>query len=373
MLADSYQQCCESRGIAPHEGVVAMECSSLSLPGNTFDRFTKRVTDEDVAAIVEAISVSGSTFMDVLLPYNSITSLGGKCVAAAISFSGCLNNITSLDLSFNSLGSEAGVALSGALRENTTLIELRLAGNPLGAEGGGSAFGYALAAALAKNRSLCRLDLYSTDLDMHALVPIAGSLAENKGLVSLNIGKPLLPSPNDVRYVVHHLSLSLPDNSCLRSLDLSYFDLYDEHLQHLFPALCASGLTSLVLRANKLSQDTGLLVARLLDRREDFAGLDLSANCIGDVGAAHLAPSLAAHPRLQALSLASAGMGAGGIAALAPAIAKCRALQSLALWGNDLRGEAAEELYAISDRIDCLESVDFAFQVVDGVPAVYKT
>lgn len=372
MLAEAYQQSCESRSINPRLEILRMEGGSLSMPGNDFARFTKRVEDADIEAIVEAVTTSGSAFVEIILPYNSITSAGGKTLAMAIAFSACLDNITTLDLSYNSLDGDAGVALSNSLKTNRTLLELRLAGNPLGADGAGQRFGYALSEALCVNRTLNHLDLYSTDLDMKALVPIVGSLSSNTGLLTLNIGKPLLPSPDDVQYVVHHLALALAENTHLLELELSYFGLYDEHLQHLFPALCTSTITSLNLKANKLSQDAGKLLGRLLDRKEDLRGVIASNNRIGNVGVTHLAQSLRVHPHLQVLALENAEIGAEGITPLAEAIAKCRALRSLSLWGNDLQGDSAAELFAIQGRLKQLEHIDFGFQVVDGVPSVYK-
>lgn len=372
MLADCYLQSCESRGIAPRQEVVGMENGSLHLPGSTFERFSNRINDADVEAIVQAASMTGGTFVDIILPYNDITSIGGKCLAMSINFSSCFDSVTVLDLSYNHLGGDAGVALSQSLKNNHTLTQLRLPGNPLGAEGAGQAFGYALADALCANSTLSSLDLYSTDLDMKALVPIVGSLANNHGLVRLNIGKPLLPSPDDVRYVVHHLALSLADNTQLQELELSFFGLCDEHLQHLFPALCTSAIVSLNLNANKLSQDAGKLLGRLLDRKGDFCSVVASNNRIGDAGVAPVAQSLRVHPHLQVLALQNAEIGREGIACLAEAIAKCRALRSVSLWGNKLQGGAAAELYEIEGRLDTLDHVDFGFQVVDGVPAVYK-
>jgi len=72
--------------------------------------------------------------------------------------------IRTLDLSYNAIGSEEGVALAGALRKNKSLTHLDLYGNNIGPEGCS-----ALAEALSENTSLKSLDLSKNRIDTKSL------------------------------------------------------------------------------------------------------------------------------------------------------------------------------------------------------------
>lgn len=342
-----------------------MDSGSLRIPGNVFHRFKHRVTDTDLQALLQA-GCECLTISDISVPYNNITSEGGKALAAALR--GGLSTVISLDLSFNAIEGDAVVELAEALTDNHSVSQLRLAGNPLG-----TSCGSALYAMLSANSSLTHLDLYSTDLDMKALVLISHSLRENKGLRSLNLGKPLLPEPDDVNFVVQHLVTGLRDNTSLVDLTLSYFNMYDHHIKTLLPALCASNVTSLSLKANKLAQDAGTYLGRLLERKQTFRVLDIGYNRIGDVGMIAISQSMKSHSALHTLMLQNNGIGDDGIRALIDGVKGCRPLRVLEVWGNEMqRTNVIHCLYSIKDLLESLEHVDFQLYMTDDEPAIHQ-
>eukprot|EP00796_Vickermania_ingenoplastis_P006467 gene6467-4655_t len=347
----------------PRSDAEELHDGRLVIAGNTFNNFKERLQDDEVKAI--CIAATGSSdIMTIELPYNSLTSTGVEHLATSYR-AGAFDSISELDLTSNSIGSAGAIALADALRNNHCLMRLTLSGNPLG-DGSGPA----IESMLRENKCIAKLDLAQCDLTMKDLVYIFGALEENTSLVSLDVGRPLLINPDDVNYVVHHLSLALRRNTALCELGLSHCNLVDSNLQQLIPAFCSAGITRLSLRGNRLSQDGGEMLARLLERKQDFIALDVSNNRIRDVGASAIAKSICTHPHLQGLYLENNTIGEKGLTTLASAIDSSRSLVALSLWGNDFSGDAIPAFYRIKDRLDVLQCVDFGLYLVDGEPAI---
>ncbi|EPY19411.1 hypothetical protein STCU_05423 [Strigomonas culicis] len=225
---------------------------------------------------------------------------------------------------------------------------------------------------LATNACVTKLDLYNTDMDMKALVHITEALVHNETLLSLNIGKPLLSNPDDVNYVVHHLSLGLQRNTALCDLNLSHFNLTDIHLEMLLNPLCTCNIISLTLKGNKLSQDAGALLAKLLERKENFICLDVSYNRLRDKGSVSLAKSVKAHSRLRFLSLENNSMGTVGIKSMVDAVCACQTIETFLIWGNDFSDNVAPQIYDAKDRLETLSVCDIGLYEVGDQPSVYR-
>lgn len=366
MWEETYTAACEDTGVAVRENVRLSGASgALTVRGNDFGNFTHRLTDADVEAIVAALRVC-PTVSAVCLPYNVITDQGGVLLAEALTQH--TNALEEVDLQHNTLGPESGMALAAALAANDSLSSLRLAGNALGGQCG-SAFG----ASLRRNSTLAVLDLYNTDMTVQSLVPLCRSLEVNRGLVALNIGRPLLRGPDEVASVVEHLAAGLKGNTTLMDLDVSYFGLTDGDLQSLVVALCASAVTSLSVKSNKLSEDAGQLLAALLERRHDFRLLDVSCNRMRDRGAHDLAKGLAQHPHLSSLSVASCTMGEPGLVALVSALRSCAALRQLTLWGNTITPAVAEAIAKGFGDLRKMDKLDFGVEQRDGEWVAFRS
>eukprot|EP00756_Hemistasia_phaeocysticola_P000313 Hpha_TRINITY_DN10216_c0_g1::TRINITY_DN10216_c0_g1_i1::g.35066::m.35066 len=94
------------------------------------------------------------------------------------------DNLTSLDLSQNSVGAVGSRFLADALLRNTSLKVLDLSRNPVGGEGAAH-----LAAALRDNRTLVILKLISCQVDDKGAVELAAALGENQGLTQLDLSE----------------------------------------------------------------------------------------------------------------------------------------------------------------------------------------
>ncbi|CCW68245.1 unnamed protein product [Phytomonas sp. Hart1] len=366
MWAQAYLQKCSSCGVEPREEVLQVESSRIILPGNTLELFHRRLTDEDLHAILQA-AVLSLPLSELVVPYNNITSVGCKYLEEALRHD--LDTMMVIDLSYNSIEGDGIKELTNALATNRGVVQLKLAGNPLG-----SSCGDAFASILKQNHCLSVLDLHSTDLDLKALMPICHSLSQNTGLSTLRLGRPLISNPDDVNYAVHYIGLGLRENVTLQELDLSYFEMYDRHLDSLLPSLFLCGIIRLSLKGNKFSRAAGLLLAELLDSRENFDTLDISSNRLGDMGATALARAVGCHPSLHTLFLGHNEIGETGLEALTEGIKDCTSLQRLKLWGNALDTPiAAHAMFCIHERLDLLEYTDFKLYFLDGKPAVYMT
>ncbi|CAC9488980.1 conserved hypothetical protein [Leishmania infantum JPCM5] len=365
MWAEAYRAACAEVSADVREDVSSSgSTGELIVRGNTFENFKNRVTDTDVQAILAALRVCPG-MSALYLPCNSITSEGGVLLGKALGHQ--LDSIITLDVQYNSLGAEAGVAIAQGLQRNDSLCHVTLAGNPLGGR-----CGAALGEALRQNMNLAVLDLFNTDLGMKALVHICRSLEVNKGLSSLNIGRPLLHGVDELESVVNHLSIALQRNSTLEELQMAYFGLVDDCLQTLVLALCGSAVTTLCIKGNKLSQDAGQLLARLLDRRHDFRNLDVSCNRLRDAGAEALAKGVAHHPQLESLGLESCTIGEGGLVVLVESLKSCATVRRLTLWGNDVTPAVASALTATFCDLCELDHIDVGVVEQDGQVVAYR-
>ncbi|KPA84144.1 hypothetical protein ABB37_02222 [Leptomonas pyrrhocoris] len=364
--ADAYHAACCAVGAEVREDLRGTGCTgALTVRGNTFNNFNRRLEDKDVEAVVVALREFRGV-SSICLPFNNISDRGGALLGEALAQ--YADSLVRLDLQYNSLGSAAAEALARGVESNDSLCALLLAGNPLGGQ-----CGLALHAALRHNTTLSVLDLYNTEMSVQSLVPLCRSLGANRSLISLNIGRPLLRGPDEVASVVDHLSTALKSNSTLEELNVSYFGMTDGELQALVVALCASAVMTLSLKGNKLSEDAGLLLTRLLERRHDFRQLDVSCNRLRDKGACDLAKGVAQHPQLASLSVASCTIGEVGLARLIESLCSCAALQQLALWGNSITPGVAQTLSRTFGDLRKMESVDFGVEQRDGEWMAYRS
>ena len=84
--------------------------------------------------------------------------------------------LKSAKLDFNDIGDEGVVAISEALKTNSTLTELGLASSPVSANKIGPAGAQALADMLKVNSALTTLDLYRNNIGDEGVKALAGVL-----------------------------------------------------------------------------------------------------------------------------------------------------------------------------------------------------
>lgn len=366
MWEDAYRDACTDVGAEMRDDLrTTGAAGDLTVRGNTFTNFSHRLTDADVAAVVAALR-SCSTVSTICFPYNNISDRGGVLLGEVLAEHA--NVLLTLDLQHNRLGPDAAVALARGVERNDSVCKLLLAGNGLG-----NACGPAFAAALRHNVTLAVLDVYNTEMGLPALVPLCRALEANHSLVSLNVGRPLLRGPDEVTSVVDHISAALKSNHTLEDLRLDFFGITDGDLQALVVALCGSAVTTLSVKGNKLSEDAGQLLARLLERRENFRQLDVSCNRLRDRGACDLAKGVERHSQLISLHAESCTMGEAGLVALVAGLRSCAALRELTLWGNDVTPGVAQALSRAFGDLHKIERVDFGIEQRDGEWVAYRS
>jgi Ran GTPase-activating protein (RanGAP) involved in mRNA processing and transport len=356
----AYQTACEKANCAPREEIAnIVELTSLTLNGNCPERFERRVTDAEVAVLCQALS-SVPTVTEVDLSYNNIGDRG------AIAFADLLrknNSIQFISFAYNNIGPEGARALADALMFNMTVVSISLRGNDIGDEGG-----IALGTMLRGNNILVSLDLGACGLQTKSLVVLSQALQTHPALCSLNIDKPLLKGPHDIQYVIQHLSHTIAHTRLLVELSMNHFGLYDCHLQAMLPALVQnSSITALSLQGNKLSQDGGLLLGKLLARRPELVTLNVNANALDDEGAIALGTAVSTHACLQNLYLRDNRIGERGLNSLASALNANISVNNLLIWGNKFTEGSCRVWYALGPRLKSL-NVDFEFHLVGGQP-----
>ena len=197
----------------------------------------------------------------------------------------------------------------------------------------------ALAAALAVNTSVEKLQLGCSYINTDGAVSIAGALRSNTKLEVLELQhNPLLDQGCAA------LGMALATNTSLRSLQLPFTGLGDGACSALALALRGgSALESLSLSGNNVTAAGFEALAQALSSGR-LITLDLSANQhLGARGALALAAALPKASTLRTLNLDGCAVGASPCSRLAAAIA-ASTITSLDLSDNEIGDEGAWEL-----------------------------
>ena len=133
-----------------------------------------------VVVLAEALKTN-TTLTELYLLDNNLGAEGVLALATALQTN---TTLTKLDLSRNYLDAEGVLALAAALQTNTTLTKLDLSHNNPGAEGAA-----ALAAALQTNTTLTMLNLSRNNLGAEGAAALAAALQTNTTLTMLNLSR----------------------------------------------------------------------------------------------------------------------------------------------------------------------------------------
>jgi Ran GTPase-activating protein (RanGAP) involved in mRNA processing and transport len=225
--------------------------------------------------------------------------------------------ITCLELSRNGISDVDG--LSSALKNNTTLLELRLCSNPIRSAGLAC-----LSAALATNRTLTSLELEDVFInDEHFFSP----LLANRTLQRLSLRDNFL-SDGALRSIA---SSSMP----ITSLDMGHNAISAAGVGHLVARLRRLG--NLCLAENAIGPDGCNALAESLSAPDcSLTSLDLGKCSIGDCGAQMLANSLVHSTTLQQLRLYSNELTVDGAIHIGAALNENFSLLFLDLHDNRL-------------------------------------
>jgi len=225
---------------------------------------------------------------------------------------------------------------------------LSLNSNPLGEEGM-----LAIGEMLRANISLRALDVSNVDAAIKGLVGVCNALGAEEGeagrcnntLEALDIGAHNIHVPQDT--VTLSLARMLACNSSLTELGLSKHRMVDSQLETLvsYGLLRNKSITSLDLRANRLSGFSGPQLERLLSEAPHLSCINLASNMLGDSGALALARTMPYCSWLHMLDIRGNNISEQGLVAVAEALSMSPHIQVLLIWGNVL-GPASSRAFA---------------------------
>ena len=263
------------------------------------------------------------------------TSIGAERANSLSQALAANTSLTTLDLSHNTIGVEGATSLSQALAVNTSLTTLDLSRNFIGAEGATSLF-----QALAVNTSLTTLHLSWNSIGAEGATSLSQALAGNTSLTTLNLSYNSIGAEG-----ANSLFQSLAVNTSLTTLDLSYNFIGAEGATSLSQALAVNtSLTTLDLSGNSIGAEGATSLSQALAVNTSLTTLNLSDNFLGDEGAASLSQALAVNTSLTTLHLYGTSISAEGATSLSQALAVNTFLTTLHLTRNSIGAEGATSL-----------------------------
>jgi len=114
-----------------------------------------------------------------------------------------------------------------------------------------------------------------------------------------------------------------------------------------------------------------LAVARLLMCHPNISNLDLSWNCLGDVGARHLATTIPINKRLVELYLDNCGFTPAGMTHIFKSLTTNKSLMALTLDGSAIKKECATSLKSLLLENSTLKYLALFIEDLDGLKALY--
>jgi Ran GTPase-activating protein (RanGAP) involved in mRNA processing and transport len=271
---------------------------------------TNCITIGDAGAVKVADALrDNSTVLRMLLAGNSIGAEGAAMLADALHSNAALKM---LHLDCNQVGDAGAARFSDALRVNSTLTALHLAHNKIGDSGVAQ-----LANALRTNVTLEGIFLSVNLIGDEGAAQLACALRANASVRTLNLASNRVGDGGAGR-----LAAALATNSTLTKLHLDRNKIGDTGAVHLANALCSDNRLALTLPSYS-GQQCGA--------RYEFAScngamrtlgltLGLRQNLVGDDGATQLARALRCPGVLRAIDLGSNEIGDAGGAQLASAL-----------------------------------------------------
>ncbi|KAL1530683.1 hypothetical protein AB1Y20_001583 [Prymnesium parvum] len=143
-------------------------------------------------------------------------------------------SFTVLDCENRALDDDVMCTVISAMKDNTSVTELKLARNLSHWNEQGDRFGLALAPILAKSKSLTKVDLHNNDLHEKAICAIAEGLKYNKSITWLNL------EDNLARKNAKDIGDMLKVNSTLTWLNMNVNQMQDEEALYLLDCLKGS-------------------------------------------------------------------------------------------------------------------------------------
>jgi Ran GTPase-activating protein (RanGAP) involved in mRNA processing and transport/GTPase SAR1 family protein len=272
-----------------------------------------------------------------------------------------LTALTTLDLSFNSLGGDDVKSLADALAGLTALNTLHLWGNQFSDAGIKS-----LSPALKQLTSLTTLDLWGNGITDAGVETLAPALAKLTALKTLDLW---LNGIGDAG--ARALAPALARLTALDRLHLRSIRVGDDGAKALAPALTGlTGLSTLELKLDRVGDAGAEGLASALAGLTDLNVLELNGNRIGNAGIEALVPALAKLTGLNRLVLGSDCIGDAGAKALARALGRLTVLNTLDLGYGGIGDAGAEALAPVLVKLAGLETMDLRGNYIGDVGAI---
>lgn len=377
---ERYEVLCKQNEIEPHPYIMkkltaastdilmnSTDALSLDLSGNgtleTAERVGvkgQRIADVDVETLCTLLSRS-TALSSLDLRYNNLTDKSANALAKLLKES---TSLRELNLMGNDITEEGIKIIAKALHGNKILQSLRLTGNKIGNKGG-----MHIAQALQINNSLRHIDLGDCDLHIESIVAMSTVLTKNSNLRAVVLNRPMIFSHQEEQAV--HIGHMLTINNTLTELHLEKFSLRDFGVERLVDGLLSSynySLKYLNISSNRLSRDSGPVLAKLLAKNTPLQILDVSNNRLEKEGLAEIAAALTtANTKLKALSVRYNEAGGAGLVSIANSLKKNQSLTNLFIWGNENSIQACAAIGQLMAKKRLLEAhTDVRAYIVNG-------
>ena len=289
------------------------------------------VCDPDVVILAEALKTN-TTLTSLHISFNTIGEEGAVALAEALTSN---SSLRVLNLGTNRILGPGASALTGLLKRNTTLTELLVPFNNILDSGAD-----ALAEALKCNVSLSRLDLSFNNIGHPGAITLAGAIKCNGTLTDLRLSGNKIGDAG-----ASFLADAVQVNANLKMILLAGGSIGDAGATSLAEALkCNKTLKDLGLHDNDIGDSGTTALAAALECNNSLERLDLSSNKITDRGAFALSNSLKSNTILKELYLARNSIGYRGVNVLADEAKGSTTLTKLHLSGNRDAAAVVREL-----------------------------
>jgi Ran GTPase-activating protein (RanGAP) involved in mRNA processing and transport len=283
-------------------------------------------------------------------------------LAVGLSANGALKK---LDISNNGLYAAGGKAIGGALKGNTVMAELNLAGNDTGLAkpswNGGrpdTSGIMAISNAIPTMGALVKFDISENRLYQACTRAIAEALKGNNRVTELNIAGNYVGKDGGAVYIAK----TIPTMGAMTNLHIGSNAIPPDKMNEIItlieakPAmkvLCAvpfrdKTITELNVSGQSLGVEGVLVIRRYLENNGAMVKLDVSRNNLRPEGGRALAEALKGNQVIQELNISANSLGLHGlnltaVTAIANAIPTMGALEKLRMANNDIATTKAGE------------------------------
>ena len=323
-------------------------------------------------------STLNSLHLNNCTPYDKqIDSLWAEALSGALKVN---SSLTNLDLRSNRIGASGAQALSDALEINTTLTKLDLSGNVIGATG--ARF---LSKAIKINASLTALNLSDNKISTGELRQESRPRPYEIAMIPtfFNLGRCTLPEAlkkldefstgmdeTMEDYGLFSLSESLKTNTTLTNLNLESNSRGDSIAPFFLSEIVKTNatLTTLNLRNNSQNSFSSKCLSFALRTNGTLTSLDLGST---GINVQALSEGLKVNTALTSLNLASNGIGDSGAKALSDVLQVNATLTKLHLGWNGIGAEGTQYICKALAGNNTLTSLDFSWNEIGGAGVLF--